>query len=64
MNHAAVGIAIAAAITASANHGLMMNKIRPTTTPAIPHFMCGDMLTPFTYPGLGPREAPGQPGSF
>jgi hypothetical protein len=32
------------------------SRIRPTATPPIPHFKCGDMLTPFIHPG------PGAPG--
>src|SRR5579875_1711248 len=38
---------MAMTMRASASHqGMNPSRIRPTTTPAIPHFMCGDMLTP------------------
>lgn len=36
-------------MTARATHGLMMNKISPTTMPAIAHFACGVMVTPFSW---------------
>jgi hypothetical protein len=38
-----------------------MSRIKPMTIPAMPTFMCGDMLTPFTHPGRGP---PGRPSCF
>jgi hypothetical protein len=38
-----------------------MNKIRPTTTPAIPHFKCGDMLTPIVSSRRALRIPPGRP---